>query len=92
LTAFVVSFASAMRQLECKSGVSPSIAPLAAQLYIAMKQHKVPADLHIYQNGGHGYALRDRPDSVISTWPARATEWLKIRKIIDLIATTQTVR
>jgi acetyl esterase/lipase len=55
----------------------------AAKLYIALKQNKVPAELHIYQNGGHGYGLRDRPDSVISTWPARATEWLKIRRIID---------
>ncbi len=27
LTAFVVSFDSAMRQLECRSGVSPSILP-----------------------------------------------------------------
>ena len=54
----------------------------AAKLYIALKQHKVPAELHVYQNGGHGYGLRDRPDSVISTWPARATEWLKIRKIL----------
>ena len=64
----------------------------AAKLYIALKQHKVPAELHVYQNGGHGYGLRDRPDSVISTWPARATEWLKIRKIVDPSATTQTVR
>ena len=56
----------------------------AAKLYIALKENKVPAELHVYQNGGHGYGLRDRPDSVISTWPARATEWLKIRRIIGL--------
>ncbi len=55
----------------------------AAKLYIALKQQKVPAELHVYQNGGHGYGLRDRPDSVISTWPARATEWLKIRKLLE---------
>ena len=55
----------------------------AAKLYIALKQHKVPAELHVYQNGGHGYGLRDRPDSVISSWPKRGTEWLKIRKILD---------
>lgn len=55
----------------------------AAKLYIALKQNKVPAELHVYQNGGHGYGLRDRPDSVISTWPARATEWLRIRGIVE---------
>ncbi len=55
----------------------------AAKLYIALKQQKVPAELHVYQNGGHGYGLRDRPDSVISSWPNRCTEWLKIRKILE---------
>lgn len=55
----------------------------AAKLYIALKQHKVPAELHVYQNGGHGYGVRDRPNSVISTWPARATDWLKIRGLLD---------
>jgi acetyl esterase/lipase len=55
----------------------------AAKLYIALKQNKVPAELHVYQNGGHGYGLRDRTDSVISTWPNRATEWLKIRQLIE---------
>ena len=55
----------------------------SAKLYIALKQHKVPAELHIYQNGGHGYGVRDRPNSVISSWPARATDWLKIRGLLD---------
>lgn len=55
----------------------------AAKLYIALKQHKVPAELHVYQNGGHGYGVRDRPNSVISSWPARATDWLTIRGLLD---------
>lgn len=55
----------------------------AAKFYIALKQHKVPAELHVYQNGGHGYGTRERPNSVISSWPARATDWLKIRGLLD---------
>ena len=54
----------------------------AAKIYIALKENKVPAELHIYQNGGHGYGVRSRPNSVISTWPDRATEWMRIRKLI----------
>ncbi|MCY2982444.1 MAG: alpha/beta hydrolase [Planctomycetota bacterium] len=61
----------------------------AAKLYIALKQNKIPAELHVYQNGGHGYGLRDRPDSVISTWPARATEWLKMRHVLDKLLTSK---
>lgn len=55
----------------------------AARIYIALKEQQVPAELHIYQNGGHGYGLRPRERSVISTWPDRATDWLRIRGLLD---------
>lgn len=55
----------------------------AALLYIAHKRNGVSSELHIYQNGGHGYGLRPRSNSVISSWPDRATEWLRIQKYID---------
>lgn len=55
----------------------------AAKIYIELKKHNVPAELHVYQNGGHGYGVRPQPNSVISSWPARATEWFKIRGLLD---------
>lgn len=55
----------------------------AAKIYIELKKHNVPAELHVYQNGGHGYGVRERPNSVIATWPDRATEWFKIRGLIE---------
>ncbi len=55
----------------------------AAKIYIELKKHNVPAELHVYQNGGHGYGVRERPNSVISSWPARATDWFKIRGLLD---------
>jgi len=51
----------------------------SALIYLGMKQHKVSGELHVYQNGGHGYGTRARPDSVIGTWTDRATEWLRLR-------------
>jgi acetyl esterase/lipase len=48
-------------------------------LYADMKRHNVPAELHIYENGGHGYGTRKRPNSNIGSWPDRATDWLKRR-------------
>ena len=36
-----------------------------------------------FSAGGHGYGVRDRPNSVISSWPARATDWLKICGLLD---------
>jgi acetyl esterase/lipase len=44
--------------------------------YVGLKQHSVSAELHIYENGGHGYGMRARKDSNIGTWPDRANDWL----------------
>ncbi|MFO1513651.1 MAG: alpha/beta hydrolase [Verrucomicrobiota bacterium] len=45
---------------------------------LALKQSKVPVELHVYPTGGHGYGLRRTPEPV-TTWPDRATEWMKNR-------------
>ncbi|MEQ9407819.1 MAG: alpha/beta hydrolase [Fuerstiella sp.] len=46
-------------------------------IYAELKRHNIPAELHIYQNGGHGYGMRNVPGSDIGTWPDRATAWLR---------------
>lgn len=40
----------------------------------ALKQAKVPAELHIFAQGGHGYGLRPT-DLPITHWPALAETW-----------------
>lgn len=42
---------------------------------LALKAAGVPAELHTYPKGGHGYGLRPSPNAV-SHWPDRAAEWL----------------
>lgn len=44
--------------------------------YLALKNANVPAEMHIYATGGHGYGLR-KVKSNVHTWPARAEEWLQ---------------
>ncbi|MCP5518335.1 MAG: alpha/beta hydrolase [Verrucomicrobiales bacterium] len=43
---------------------------------LALKQAKVPVELHLYPNGGHGYGLR-RTDNPVTAWPDRVTDWLR---------------
>jgi hypothetical protein len=45
-------------------------------MYLALKKAGVPAELHVYAKGGHGFGLRPsgRP---CSTWPQRCAEWMK---------------
>lgn len=43
--------------------------------YVALKNAGVPAEMHLYAKGGHGYGLRKSALS-ITTWPQRAEEWM----------------
>lgn len=52
-------------------------------IYAALKQHNIPAELHVYENGGHGYGMRPVAGSSIGTWPERATDWLRLRGLAD---------
>ncbi len=52
-------------------------------VYAGLKQNGVPAELHIYANGGHGYGMRPVAGSEIGTWPDRATVWLRLQGIAN---------
>lgn len=45
---------------------------------LALKQGGVPAELHVYPTGGHGYGLRPS-NQLVTTWPARVTDWMRSR-------------
>lgn len=51
-------------------GVNQSLA-----YYIALKNAKVPAEMHLYAHGGHAFGLRPTADP-ITRWPALAETWL----------------
>ncbi len=50
----------------------------AASLFIELKKAEVPAELHVYQRGGHGYGIRPGGHPVDS-WHLRLTDWLNDR-------------
>ena len=56
-------------------------------MYMALKENNVPAELHIYEAGKHGFALeRNRGDAVTSTvnsWSQRCIDWLKLRDMSE---------
>jgi acetyl esterase/lipase len=45
------------------------------RLYTAWKKAQIPAELHIYSKGGHGFGMRKTPLPV-GTWTDRFREWL----------------
>lgn len=45
-------------------------------MYLGLKRAKVPVEMHLYAQGGHGFGLRPS-ENPCSTWPARCAEWMK---------------
>ena len=48
----------------------------------ALRAVNVPAELHIYEVGGHGYGIVPTGKPV-STWHHRLAEWMKQRGLLD---------
>ncbi len=49
--------------------------------YLALKKAGVPAEIHIYAHGPHGVGLAPK-DPILSTWPRRLEDWLKVRRFL----------
>ena len=47
----------------------------SALLFSRLREHDVPAELHAYSAGGHGYGL-GKPDERISDWPDQLKSWM----------------
>ncbi len=54
----------------------------AVVYFLALKNAKVPAELHIYSEGGHGYGLR-RTALPVTTWPVSVETWLHTIHILS---------
>jgi hypothetical protein len=49
--------------------------------FLALKNAKVPAELHVYAQGGHGYGLR-RTALPVTTWPQSVEIWLHTIQVL----------
>jgi len=44
--------------------------------FLALKEHGVPVEMHLYATGGHAFALRKK-DMPIGAWPQLAEKWMQ---------------
>ncbi|MEZ5039561.1 MAG: ThuA domain-containing protein [Saprospiraceae bacterium] len=49
--------------------------------YLALRKYKVPAALHIYQSGGHGFSFAEGKGDV-EGWPEVCKDWLEARGLL----------
>lgn len=53
--------------------------------FLALKNAKVPAELHLYASGGHGYGLRPT-DLPVTAWPKLVETWLQTIHMVSATA------
>jgi acetyl esterase/lipase len=49
--------------------------------YQALRRAGVPAELHVYQTGGHGVGLHP-DDAILATWTDRLADWLRRQGVL----------
>jgi len=61
----------------------PSHVVPTVKFYLELQANHIPAEMHIYGYGAHGFALRPtkRPGAPVESWPDRLTGWLADRGI-----------
>jgi acetyl esterase/lipase len=53
----------------------------ALRFYQACIDHKVPAELHVFEKGGHGFGMRQK--GPVEEWPTLLANWLKSRGLAE---------
>lgn len=57
----------------------------SVNFYLALRKAGVPAELHVYEHGGHGVGLA-QSDPVLSSWPGRLADWLRGRGLLTRLS------
>ena len=74
----------------------PAVMNVDVQMTLSKAEHKTfaeakaaevkkvggSAEVHVYDAGGHGYGLRPVAEFPVTTWPARAAEWMARRGLL----------
>lgn len=59
------------------SGVPPRN---SIEFYMALKKYKIPAEMHIFRDGGHGFGM-NKKNLPIDQWPGLFAQWMKAQGI-----------
>ncbi|AXF77658.1 alpha/beta hydrolase [Erwinia tracheiphila] len=49
-------------------------------MFSALREKNVASELHFYEEGGHGFGIRNVADLPLASWPMLVNEWLRARK------------
>jgi acetyl esterase/lipase len=62
--------------LLCGGDDKPEVIAGIANIYLRLRDLKVPAELHLYDRVGHGFGLRASNTGPIAAWPQLLVDWI----------------
>jgi endo-1,4-beta-xylanase len=60
----------------------PQVINGLTHIFGALREAKVPAEMHFYDGVPHGFGLRAGNTGPVTQWPAQFVDWLRVRKIL----------
>ena len=64
--------------LLCGSDDRPEVVAGITNIYLKLREAKVPAELHLYDGVGHGFGMRASLTGPVSHWPQQFVDWIKV--------------
>jgi len=62
--------------LLCGGDDKPEVVAGITHIYLALRENKIPAELHLYDRIGHGFGLRASNKGPIAVWPQLLVDWI----------------
>jgi acetyl esterase/lipase len=50
------------------------------EFYLALKKYNIPAEMHIFRDGGHGFGM-NKKNLPVDQWPTLFAQWMKAQGI-----------
>jgi len=69
--------------LLCGSDDRPEVVAGITNIYLKLREAKVPAELHLYGGVAHGFGLRTSLTGPVANWPQQFVDWLKVSKFVE---------
>jgi acetyl esterase/lipase len=60
----------------------PGVLDAMTRIFMALREAKVPAEMHFYDGVPHGFGLRASNGGPVAQWPRQFVDWLRVRKIL----------
>jgi len=51
--------------------------PNAGAYYTALRRADIPAEIHVFENGGHGFGIANAKDKPVAAWPELLARWAR---------------